>query len=167
MGEFSKGDSSFSFTVSAEEELNRARKLLPAFRCISDGDMDPKNVMWENGKPFVIDLECLDYGNPAAHALDLSLQWSGITTCSLEPDHLKAFFEGYLGAYDNGFRAYADIFGIAYTWIEWLEYNVRRALGEYTDEEERLTGVKELKNTLHRIRYIHEVEKDIREVLPV
>ena len=151
----------------AEEELNRARKLLPPVRCISDGDMDPKNVMWENGKPFVIDLECLDYGNPAAHALDLSLQWSGITTCNLDLSHLKAFFEGYLSMYDNGFRGYNDIFGIAYTWIEWLEYNVRRALGESSDEDEQLTGVTELKNTLHRIRYIHEMEQDIREALPV
>ena len=29
----------------AEEELNKARKLLPAIVCISDEDMDPKNVM--------------------------------------------------------------------------------------------------------------------------
>ena len=58
----------------AEKELNRAKKLLPDIICISDEDMDPKNVMWENGLPYVIDLECLEYGNPVSHALQLALQ---------------------------------------------------------------------------------------------
>ena len=47
-----------------QEELNMARKNLPDIATIIDEDMDPKNVMWNKGKPFVIDLECLDYGNP-------------------------------------------------------------------------------------------------------
>lgn len=94
---------------SAEEELNHARKLLPAIVCISDEDMDPKNVMWENGQPLVIDLECLAYGNPVSHALQLSLQWAGMTTCNDVPGRISAFFEGYLKAYDNGFRNYADV----------------------------------------------------------
>lgn len=46
-------------------------------------------------------------------------------------------FEGYLEACDNGFRAYSEVFGLAYTWVEWLEYNIRRALGECMDEANR------------------------------
>lgn len=78
--------------------------------------------MWENGHPWVIDLECLDYGNPASHALQLALQWSGIVTCDLDVDKMTAFFNGYLEAYDNCFRGYSDVVGVAYTWIEWLDY---------------------------------------------
>ena len=78
---------------SAQDELNRARRVLPDIVCITDEDMDPKNVMWHDGKPVVIDLECLDYGNPVSHALQLSLQWAGITTCSLEPEKMEAFFD--------------------------------------------------------------------------
>ena len=72
------------------------RKLLPNIICISDEDMDPKNVMWENGKPSVIDLECLEYGNPISHVLQLSLQWSGTTICDINLDYIQAFFDGYL-----------------------------------------------------------------------
>ena len=150
---------------AAQDALNRARQALPEIVCITDEDMDPKNVMWDEGKPAVIDLECLDFGNPVSGALQLSLQWSGITTCALEPERMKAFFKGYLGAYDCGFRAYAAVFGLAYTWTEWLEFNLRRALGHCADERERETGIEETLNTIGRIRYIHAEEDRIKRLL--
>ncbi len=149
----------------AQDSLNNARLLLPGTECITDGDMDPKNVMWDNGRPVIIDLECLDYGNPVSDALQLSLQWAGITTCSLDPDKITAFFEGYLEAYDNGFRDYGSVFGLAYTWIEWLEYNITRFLGCCQDESERETGISEIRNTVNRIRYIRDTEDRIRRQL--
>lgn len=149
----------------AEGELNEARKLLPDIVCISDEDMDPKNVMWENGQPSVIDLECLEYGNPVSHALQLSLQWSGATVCDIDPDRIRAFFDGYLNAYDNGFRGYADVFGLAYTWLEWFEYNLKRALGDCIDEKEKVMCLTEVKNTLARIRCLYENEASIRREL--
>ena len=127
--------------------------------------MDPKNVMWENGQPSVIDLECLEYGNPASHALQLSLQWSGATICDIDLSHLSAFFDGYLDAYDNGYRDYDKVFGIAYTWLEWLEYNLRRGLGECVDDKERSMGIVEAKNTLSRICCLSEREAEIRSAL--
>ena len=107
----------------------------------------------------------LDYGNPVSAVLQLSLQWSGITTCSLDPEKMEAFFDGYLEAYDNGFRDYAGVLGLAYTWIEWLEYNITRALGKCRDESERETGISEVRNTISRIRYIREAEDRIRQQL--
>lgn len=150
--------------IDVEKEMNRARRCLPDLLCISNEDMDPKNIMWNDGKPYVIDLECLDYGNPVSHVLQLSLQWSGITTCDLEVGRIAAFFNGYLNAYDNGFRAYDDVFGLAYTWVDWLEYNIRRALGACVDEQERRMGISEVKNTIDRIQYIRSMEEEIKEV---
>lgn len=148
-----------------QDELNRSRKKLPDIETIIDEDMDPKNVMWNNGKPFVIDLECLDHGNPVSSALQLSLQWAGITLCDLNLQKVKAFFEGYLSVYDNGFKEYDKVFGLVYTWLEWLEYNITRSLGQSRDEDERQLGLAEVKNTLSRIRYIHKMENDIKRVL--
>ena len=149
----------------AEKELNRARASLPAMLCLSNGDMDPKNIMWENGTPWVIDLECLDYGNPVLDALQLALQWSGIVTCDMDINKMLAFFDGYLEAYDNGFRGYGEIVGVAYTWVEWLEYNIQRALGNCMDEAERELGISEVRNTIHRIQYIQEMEPQIQAAL--
>lgn len=151
--------------ASAEDEWHRARTALPAMRCLSNGDMDPKNILWHEGHPWMIDLECLDEGNPVDHAMSLALQWAGVVTCALDTDKMIAFFDGYLDAYDNGFRAYGDVAGVAYTWLEWLEYNVQRALGACVDEEERALGLTEARRTMARIGYIHQEMPRIREAL--
>ena len=149
----------------AEASMNEARTALPGIECITDEDMDPKNVMWAGGKPLVIDLECLEYGNPVSGALQLSLQWAGVTTCSLDFNKLKAFFDGYLAAWDCGFRDYDRVFGLAYTWIEWLEYNVRRALGDCRDEAEREMGSSQVRETLVRLRHLRALEDRIVQSL--
>ena len=43
--------------------------MLPSMKAVDDPDMDPKNIMWNEGVPYVIDLECLDYGNPISGCL--------------------------------------------------------------------------------------------------
>ncbi|MBP5452160.1 MAG: aminoglycoside phosphotransferase family protein [Treponema sp.] len=146
----------------AQDELNKARQALPNITTIIDEDMDPKNVMWKKGEPVVIDLECLDYGNPISSAIQLSLQWSGITLCDYDAEKQKAFFQGYFESYDNGFRDYQSIFGLVYTWIEWLEYNIQRALGKCQDQDEKEMGLVEVKNTINRIKYIYEMENEIK-----
>jgi len=149
----------------AEAEMNKARIALPPVICMSDEDMDPKNIMWDEKSPRVIDLECLDYGNPASHALQLSLQWAGVVTCELDIHKMNAYLDGYLAAYDNNFRDYENIFGVAYTWVEWLEYNIRRALGECVDEAERDMGILQVKQTTNRLAHIKENESRIKEAL--
>ncbi|MBP5170021.1 MAG: phosphotransferase [Oscillospiraceae bacterium] len=151
---------------SAQEKLNAARRKLPAMRAISNDDMDPKNIMWHDGKAYVIDLECLGYSNPVSSCLDLSLQWAGTVNGRFNKENLEAFFRGYLSAYDNGFRAYDELFGIAYTWIEWLEYNIRRALGMVSpDIGEIKLGESETEKTINRIKYLASIEADICSVL--
>ena len=150
----------------AQEKLNEARKNLPAMRAISNDDMDPKNIMWHDGNPYVIDLECLGYSNPISSCLNLALHWSGTVTGKFNKDNLEAFFKGYLNAYDNGFRSYDELFGIAYTWIEWLEYNIKRALGIVSNEAEEIRlGEVETENTINRIKYLDSIENDICMVL--
>ena len=151
--------------IYVEGELNKGRASLPAVLCLSNEDMDPKNIMWDNGTPWMIDLECLDYGNPISHVMQLALQWSGIVTCEMDIDKMIAFFDGYLEAYDNCFRGYSGVTGVAYTWVEWLEYNIQRALGKCVDEAERELGISEVRNTINRIQYIHKTMPQIREAL--
>ncbi len=151
--------------VCAENELNKARASLPAVSCLSNEDMDPKNIMWDNGSPWMIDLECLDYGNPISHVMQLALQWSGIVSGKMDVDKMIAFFDGYLEAYDNCFRGYSDVVGVAYTWVEWLEYNIQRALGNCMDEAERQLGIAEVRNTVDRIKDIRKTMPQIKEAL--
>ena len=150
----------------AQDKLNNARRLLPAMSAIDDPEMDPKNIMWHEDEAYVIDLECLERGNPIATCLDLALQWAGTVNGKYSKENLAGFFEGYLSAYDNGFRSYDELFGISYTWVEWLEYNIRRALGmEGSNEEDIRLGEDELKNTVDRIKYLRDIEEDVCRAL--
>ncbi len=150
----------------AQDKLNNARRRLPAVSVIDDPDMDPKNIMWHEDEAYVIDLECLGRGNPAASCLDLALQWAGTVNTQYSEEKLLGFFKGYLSAYDNGFRSYDELFGISYTWVEWLEYNLRRALGmEGADEEDIRLGEEEVKNTVGRIRYLKDIEGTVCRAL--
>lgn len=149
----------------AEEELNKARKLLPNIISISNEDMDPKNVMWENEQPLVIDLECLEYGNPVSNALQLSLNWSGILTCNFDPDCLFAFFKGYFNVHDNDYREYQDVYGLAYTWVEWFEYNIEQVLCSSVDLDKKKTWIEEAYKTLNRILCLYKNETEIRHEL--
>ena len=147
---------------AAVVKLNDARKNLPPVQAVIDDDMDPKNVMWHDGKPYVIDLECLDYGNPAGSALNLALQWAGTVNGSYNEDNLVAFFDGYLSTYGDGFIDYGSLFGVAYSWVEWLEYNLRRALGmEGKDASEISLGEQEVIKTIDRIKYLESLESEI------
>ena len=157
---------SISLLENACAKLNEARKNLPKIKVISDDDMDPKNVMWQNGEAYIIDLECLGYGNPVSSCLELSMQWAGIVTGNFNRENLEAFFKGYLENYDNGFRSYHELIGIAYTWVEWLEYNIRRALGMVSsDPDEIKLGETETENTINRIKYLTSIEEEIVSVL--
>ena len=150
----------------AQGKLNNARRMLPAMSAIDDPDMDPKNIMWHDGRAYVIDLECLGRGNPIATCLDLALQWAGTVNGKYSEENLAGFFEGYLSAYDNGFRSYDKLFGISYTWVEWLEYNIRRALGmEGSNEEDIRLGEDEVKSTIDRIKYLRDIEEDVCSAL--
>ena len=107
---------------------------------VSNADMDSKNIIWEGGLTRVIDLECLDYENPASDVMQLALQWSGIVTCEM------------------------DIIDIAYTWLEWLKYNIQKVLGSCINESKRKLGVCEVKNTIERIVYIKTLEPQIKNI---
>ncbi len=159
-------DENLELLEYAQTKLNQARKMLPPMKAISNDDMDPKNIMWHNGVPHVIDLECLGYSNPIESCLNLALQWSGTVNQKFNKKNLTAFFKGYLSAYDNGFRSYDELFGIAYTWLEWLEYNLKRAQGlEGMTEEEIQLGRTEAINTINRIKYLRSIEDEVRSVL--
>ena len=162
----SPDDENLELLEYAQTKLNDARKMLPPMKAISNDDMDPKNIMWHNGEPHVIDLECLDYSNPIESCLNLALQWSGTVNQKFNKENLAAFFKGYLSVYDNGFRSYDELFGIAYTWLEWLEYNFKRAQGlEGTTQEEIQLGRTEVINTIARIKYLRSIEDEVRSVL--
>lgn len=149
-----------------QEEYNAALHKVPAAVCICDGDMDSKNVLWVDGKPRIIDLECLDYGNPYMEMFQLALSWAGDTLCRIDYGFLQSFLNAYRQEY-GAFRAeWSALYGIGFSWLEWLAYNIKRALGlECEMEEERQLGIRQVHETVPRIVYYAAIKKELLDHL--
>lgn len=146
----------------AQREYNAAVKSAPNVRCICNGDMDSKNVLWKGYEPYVIDLECLDYGNPYTEMFQLALNWSGAAVFEFEYAHFAWFIREYCQVYGEVSVDWKALSGVGYYWLDWLAYNVRRSLGiECCDEEERWLGIREAQKTLRRIRYYASIREEV------
>lgn len=108
---------------------------------VSHGDLDQKNVLWnEQGEPVLIDWESARRLNPTCEALLEALDWSGITT-----DFRHDLFETFLAAYrEAGGVIDPDaiepaLHCILGDWLDWLMYNVGRTV-MIDDLEQREIG---------------------------
>lgn len=146
----------------AEKEYAAALEGIPDISCICHGDMDCKNVLWLDGEPLLIDLECLDYGNPLLEMFQMALSWAGWAVCEMDFGRFGGFLEAYQAEYGEVRADWDRISGIGYGWLDWLAYNARRALGmECGDEEERELGAHEAQESIRRIRHFHLVRQKL------
>lgn len=140
----------------------RALQNLPQETCISNGDMDSKNVLWKAGKPYLIDLESLSYGNPHTELFQLALCWAGYESCHLRYHRLEAFLRGYQSVHGEIQTDWKLLYDSNIGSLLWLEYNLKRALGmECTDEAERALGIGQVKETFRHVRYYQKIREPL------
>lgn len=149
---------------AAQAAYNRAVAALPPLQCICNADMDAKNVLWQSDKPLVIDLECLEIGNPVNDLVQLSLSWAGGVLCQINMQHLEAFLRAYQQLNLLPAMDWKALTGLGFAWLDWLHYNLRRACGlTGPSPEERRLGLEESRSTLERIRYYSQVQFQVAE----
>lgn len=147
---------------SCIQKGNEAIKSIPRISCISNGDMDCKNVLWHKGKPLLIDLESLKYGNPYTELFQLALCWSGYESCRLNFDLLDSFIGAYITKFGRFNANWADLYFSNIGSLEWLEYNIKRALMiECVDENERKLGIEQVKETMTHVIYYEEIKDSL------
>ena len=118
-----------------------ALERLKSHQVISHGDLDHKNILWnEANEPLLIDWESARRLNPTYELCLEALDWGGITA------HFDARpFTTILRAYvDAGGRIVEDMIpaasdAIQGAWVNWLLYNVGRAVG-IKDTRQRAIG---------------------------
>lgn len=147
---------------TSQKEFNAALKKIPPLTCICDGDMDSKNVLWVNGNPVIIDLECLGYGNPFMEMFQLALSWSGYELCDIDFELFKTFITSYHQEYGSFQVDWNALYGIGFGLLEWLEYNIKRSLRiECDNEEERSLGIEQVKQTVHSLIYYNSIKDEL------
>jgi thiamine kinase-like enzyme len=122
-----------------------ALAVLQRDQVVSHGDLDHKNVLWDAAdRPLIIDWESARRLNPTYELLLEALDWGGITA-NFETRPFVTFLEAYLEA---GGKIVADeVLAVAdaiqATWVEWLLFNVGRAVGLH-DAQQRAVGLSQV-----------------------
>ncbi len=142
---------------------NIAIHKLPNVLAICHNDLDSKNVMWFHNEYKIIDLECLGYSNPYLELYEIALCWSGYENCDIQFDLFKTFLKAYF--HDSKLNANIDwenIYDANNGRLEWLEFNIKRALLIDCDEkEEQELGINEVRETIEHVVYYQKVKDDI------
>lgn len=135
------------------ETACEAESYLSEFTVISHRDLDPKNVMWNDDKPYVIDWEAAGYVNPYQEFLEVVNYWADDGAGRLVKEKYDALVSAYRKYMDISTVKWDEVFHGSYIgMLGWLEYNVKRALGiEVSDEAEILLGESQVIGTIQEL----------------
>lgn len=124
-------------------------------------DMNPRNVMWSDGHPVVIDWESASLSNPYRELLEDALCWSGFLSNKFSEEKFVAVINEYSKSKDiSNIDWYAVALGNLIGRFGWLDYNLKRSLGlKSNDDEEMKLAEKEVSKTIDEInRYFGLIE---------
>lgn len=152
----------------SQKNGNLAIQNVPAVVAICHNDMDRKNVLWLCDDFKIIDLECLSYSNPYLELFELALCWSGYEECNIDFELFGAFMDAYFGDTPGLDIEWTAIYYSNYGRLEWLEYNIKRALLiEWNTMEEQELGIEQVKETIDHVIYYDKVKDKILKYFEV
>lgn len=140
--------------------INESNYKLSKYMVISHRDLDPKNVMWHQDKPYFIDWEAAGYVNPYQELLEVLCYWSNSGNGELDKDKFKVLFNAYSEYMSTKAIDWDCILNSGYAgMLGWLEYNLKRALGiDCDDEEEKKLGAEQVIATVQELeRYDNQL----------
>lgn len=133
--------------------VQEAAKSLAEEQIYSHRDLEPKNVMWNQGNPILIDWESAGPIHPKVDLIETAIYWSVKEDGSVDKDRWDAFLAGYTG--NNGSLGVDWSSALAFGFLsrlEWLEYSLKRSLGlESTDEADQAAGTEQVTATIRSL----------------
>ncbi len=151
----------YSILKRSVERFNESNTYLT----ICHADMDPKNVMWRNDEPIIIDWESATLKNPYRELIEDALCWSGFLSNNFDSNKFSAVIEEYLKYNKIETDIYSVICGNLVGRFGWLDYNLKRSLGiKSNDREEMLLAENEVTKTINEINRYLELIGDIYKI---
>ena len=132
-----------------------ASKSLASNLVLSHGDLDSKNVLWNEGKPIIIDWESAGYINPMQDLIEVAVYWSENLNGNIENNKFSAVLKGYKNKNGKLCDEWKPALYIGYLGkLKWLEYSLRCSLRiECSDEEEeQQLGTNQVSGTIKNIQ---------------
>lgn len=142
----------------------KASRTLSTNRVISHRDLDPKNVLWKNYNPTLIDWESAGFIHPLHDLIETALYWASDEFGETDEHKFHSFLNGYYQGENKPYTDWFRVLDLGYQGkLEWLEYNLRRSLGiESTDEEDQALGTLQVVPTLVEI---NNYSKNFRKLI--
>ena len=152
-----------SMLKRANESFNASNKNQTICHC----DMDPKNIMWNNDNPIIIDWECAGVANPERELLEVALCWSGFLSNNFSEEKFIAILKAYFKYRKiEDVEWYDVICGNLVGRFGWLKYNLERSLGIVSnDEEEMKLAENEVVKTIDEINRYLDLIGDMYDII--
>lgn len=130
------------------------------FQVISHRDLDPKNVMWMDNEPYIIDWEAAGYVNPYQELVEVLNYWIVDAEGKYDDKKFQALMSAYTERMDINCVNWDVVLKCSFDgMLGWLEYNVKRALGLEGSNEDRQEGSKQVAGTIVELkRYEEQIE---------
>lgn len=140
--------------LELDAEVVRAVKKVSSRRVISHRDLDPKNVMWQEDRAYIIDWESAGYVNPYQELAEVLNYWITDTEGNYSFEKFEALMKKYTEHVNAGNVNWEMVLFCSFNgMLGWLEYNVKRAAGLLGNkEEDRMKGKKQVIGTIAEIK---------------
>ncbi|WP_113927911.1 aminoglycoside phosphotransferase family protein [Bacillus sp. P14.5] len=155
----------YKWSAAAE----KAAPILSSDLVISHRDLDPKNVMWNDSTPVIIDWESAGFIHPMQDLLETALYWSVNDIGELQEDSFSSFLKGYKSKGKELTADWKSVLDAGYSAkLDWLEYNLKRSLWiECGDKEEQQLGTEQVYETIDELKRYEEQIPDLLKWLDV
>lgn len=124
--------------------------LVQSLQVISHRDLDPKNILWKNGQPFIIDWEAAGYVNPLQELVEALNYWIVEQGGRYSRSKFNAMMKTYAAYCDLTGAAWEAVLSASFAgMLGWLAYNVKRAVGlEGSGQKDRIEGTAQVRQTI-------------------
>lgn len=143
------------------KRMNEATSRLSESMVISHRDLDPKNVMWNDDQPYIIDWEAAGYVNPYQELLEVLNYWADDGKGQLNKENFDTLLQAYGKHMCTRNVDWKYVLDSGYGgMLGWLEYSIKRALGlEVSDDLEKKLGEEQITATIEALeKYNNQVE---------
>lgn len=108
----------------------------------------------------------MSYANPYLELYDLALCWSGYDKCKINFELFGGFIDAYFENMPMSIIDWESIYYSNYRRLNWLEYNIRRALLiECSTTAEQNLGIMQVQETINQMIYYNMVKGEIKNCL--
>lgn len=139
---------------SWQRQAIQASSAFASNRVISHRDMDPKNVLWHDDCPLVIDWESAGSIHPMQDLMETALYWSRDEAGIVHQTKFVSCIHAYEQKRERSEVDWQRVLWYGYLGkLKWLEYNLKRSLQiESASSEDQTKGTRQVVPTINDLR---------------